>query len=53
MRRLEAIEDLGNMDTLCSGKTGRLTTIGKLTVEGEVDFAGHNAPDALRWARHQ
>jgi P-type Mg2+ transporter len=49
VRRLEAIENLGNMDMLCSDKTGTLT-LGTATVQAQVDAAGHDSPDVLRWA---
>jgi Mg2+-importing ATPase len=43
VRRLDAIEDLGGMDTLCTDKTGTLTT-GVLALEGAFDPLG--APSA-------
>ena len=49
VRRLEAIENLGNMDMLCSDKTGTLTR-GSVTVQAYVDAAGQSAPNVLRWA---
>jgi P-type Mg2+ transporter len=49
VRRLEAIENLGNMDILCSDKTGTLTR-GSVTVQAHVDAWGHDSPDVLRWA---
>ena len=39
VRRLEAIEDLGGMDILCTDKTGTLTT-GTATLEGALDADG-------------
>jgi len=50
VRRLEAIENLGNMDVLCSDKTGTLTR-GSVTVQAQVDAWGNDAQDVLRWAR--
>jgi Mg2+-importing ATPase len=50
VRRLEAIENLGNMDILCSDKTGTLTR-GAVTVEAHVDAWGNDSAAALRWAR--
>ena len=49
VRRLEAIENLGNMDTLCSDKTGTLTR-GSVTVQAFLDAAGNASQDVLRWA---
>ncbi|HEX8966282.1 MAG TPA: magnesium-translocating P-type ATPase, partial [Chloroflexota bacterium] len=49
VRRLEAIENLGNMDILCSDKTGTLTR-GSVTVQAEVDAWGHESADVLAWA---
>jgi P-type Mg2+ transporter len=49
VRRLEAIENLGNMDILCSDKTGTLTR-GNVTVQAQVDAWGHDSPSVLHWA---
>jgi P-type Mg2+ transporter len=49
VRRLEAIENLGNMDTLCSDKTGTLTR-GSVTVQAQVDAWGRDSSEVLRWA---
>jgi Mg2+-importing ATPase len=50
VRQLEAIENLGNMDVLCSDKTGTLTR-GAVTVEAHLDALGNDSPAVLRWAR--
>src|SRR5437867_13216530 len=39
VKRLEAIENLGNMDILCSDKTGTLT-LGAVNLQAHVDVAG-------------
>lgn len=49
VRRLEAIENLGSMDVLCTDKTGTLTE-GVLTLEGAYDTAGTPSPHVLRLA---
>jgi len=49
VRRLEAIEDLGSMDVLCTDKTGTLT-VGTLALEAAVDADGRDDPAVLRWA---
>ena len=41
VKRLIAIEDLGNADVLCTDKTGTLT-VGKLRVRGGIDASGKN-----------
>ena len=47
VKRLEAIEDLGGMDVLCTDKTGTLTE-GVMTVEQALDAAGQPADAVLR-----
>jgi Mg2+-importing ATPase len=49
VKRLEAIENLGTMDVLCSDKTGTLTH-GALTLQSSVDALGNPSEDVLRWA---
>jgi P-type Mg2+ transporter len=49
VKRLEAIENLGTMDVLCSDKTGTLTR-GALTLQPAVDALGNASEDVLRWA---
>src|SRR5260370_1237550 len=44
VKRLEAIENLGNMDILCSDKTGTLT-LGAVNLQAHVDVAGGEAPE--------
>ncbi len=48
-RRLNAIENLGSMDVLCTDKTGTLTE-GVVRLEGSYDSSGAPAQDALRLA---
>ncbi|HMM95842.1 magnesium-translocating P-type ATPase [Phycicoccus sp.] len=43
VRRLDAIEDLGSMDVLCTDKTGTLTT-GVLRLAATVDATGVHSP---------
>lgn len=47
VRRLEAIENLGSMDVLCTDKTGTLTE-GVLTLEGAYDASGVASDGVLR-----
>jgi Mg2+-importing ATPase len=46
VKRLAAIENLGNMDVLCSDKTGTLTR-GQLTLQAWVDAAGQPSKNVL------
>ncbi|MGM9488169.1 magnesium-translocating P-type ATPase [Ideonella sp. YS5] len=47
VRHLEAIENLGSMDVLCTDKTGTLTR-GVMTLEAATGPDGSPAPDVLR-----
>jgi Mg2+-importing ATPase len=47
--RLEAIENLGSMDVLCTDKTGTLT-LGVVALNGALDPAGQPDPAVLRLA---
>ena len=49
VRRLNAIENLGSMDTLCTDKTGTLT-LGVVSLDGALDVEGQPSGDVLRWA---
>ena len=49
VRRLEAIEDLGGMDVLCTDKTGTLT-LGVLSLDAAVDTHGQRSDQVLRLA---
>jgi len=49
VRRLEAIEDLGGMDVLCTDKTGTLTT-GLMALEAAVDPDGAPSREVLQLA---
>jgi Mg2+-importing ATPase len=46
VRRLNAIENLGSMNMLCTDKTGTLTE-GVVQLEGAYDFAGRPSDDVL------
>ena len=49
VRHLEAIENLGSMDVLCTDKTGTLTE-GEMTLHGALSPAGAASPEVLRLA---
>ena len=49
VRRLEAIEDLGSIDILCTDKTGTLTE-GAVTLEAALDPAGRPSSEVARLA---
>jgi Mg2+-importing ATPase len=48
VRRLNAIENLGSMDVLCTDKTGTLT-LGVVELNGAVDLEGQPSPTVLRY----
>ena len=49
VRRLDAIEDLGSMDVLCTDKTGTLTA-GVMALDAAVDAQGAPSAEVLRIA---
>jgi len=49
VRRLDAIENLGSMDLLCTDKTGTLTE-GVIHLDGAFDVEGVASTDVLLWA---
>jgi P-type Mg2+ transporter len=49
VKRLDAIEDVGSLDVLCTDKTGTIT-VGSVTVQESLDADGNDDPDVLRWA---
>lgn len=50
VKRLEAIEDFGSMNVLCSDKTGTLTQ-GTMKVSGAVDRQGNPSDEVVRLAQ--
>ncbi|HPW18993.1 MAG TPA: magnesium-translocating P-type ATPase, partial [Candidatus Aminicenantes bacterium] len=49
VRRLNAIENLGSMDTLCTDKTGTLT-VGTVELDAALDADGLPSEEVLDWA---
>jgi Mg2+-importing ATPase len=49
VRRLNAIENFGSMDVLCTDKTGTLTE-GVVRLDGALDPEGRSSPAVLRFA---
>lgn len=49
VRELAAIQNLGNLDVICSDKTGTLTE-GRMAVERAVDIEGEDSPRVRRLA---
>jgi Mg2+-importing ATPase len=49
VKKLSAIEDLGNMDVFCSDKTGTLTE-NKITLSDYVDLEGNTSDELLQLA---
>ena len=51
VKKLNVIEDLGNMDVICSDKTGTITA-NKITLSDYIDLEGKRAPELLRLVCH-
>ncbi|SHJ51846.1 magnesium-translocating P-type ATPase [Parasporobacterium paucivorans] len=49
VRQLNAIENLGSMDILCTDKTGTIT-VGVVSLDGALDTAGAPSEDVMRLA---
>jgi Mg2+-importing ATPase len=49
VKRLESIEDMGNVDVLCTDKTGTLTQ-NKIKVQDIVDPKDHSNPELIKYA---
>ena len=49
VRRLEAIENLGSIDVLCTDKTGTLT-VGDMALSAALGADGEESPRVLGWA---
>jgi Mg2+-importing ATPase len=49
VRRLNAIENFGSMDVLCTDKTGTLT-LGVVSLDGALDAQGNASDDVFRYA---
>ncbi|BDA47243.1 probable magnesium-transporting ATPase, P-type 1 [Coccomyxa sp. Obi] len=49
IRRMDAIQNLGAMDVLCTDKTGTLT-VDEVTLLKALDMAGQDSPDVLKLA---
>jgi Mg2+-importing ATPase len=50
VKRLDAIEDFGSMDVLCTDKTGTITE-GSVRLAGALDLQGTKSARVLRYAR--
>jgi len=51
VKKLNVIEDLGNMDILCSDKTGTITA-NKITLTDHIDLEGNENPELLKYVCH-
>lgn len=49
VKRLDAIEDVGGLDILCTDKTGTIT-LGSVAVRDGLDPSGYPDPRVLQWA---